>query len=95
MAENGWILPTSEALGVKTEYFWELVTMFKVVYIVIFDIIPFVSKHCPIKSEWIVQDLKIIKFLNLVNFGGQSLSQNSYKAFKWCFWLFYMIFRSE
>ena len=38
----------------------------------------FQSKHCPIKCESIVQDLKIIKFLNLVNFGG-SRRENSWK----------------
>ena len=38
-SSNGWILPTSEALGVKMVYFRELVMIFKVFYIVISDII--------------------------------------------------------
>ena len=139
--EKMFFWSTLEAPREKTVYFQELVMMFKVVYIVIFDIIyfdqntvrsnlkglwkytvfsvgaskvdqknifsskrlnftnfrgscsengvlsgvghdvqsclyrhfwhhSFRSKHCSIKSERIVQDLNIIKFLNSVNFGG-------------------------
>ena len=44
----------------------------------------FWSKHCPIKSERIVQDLKIIKFLNLVNFGGSRRENSAIRLFSAC-----------
>ena len=68
--QNGWILSTSEALGLKTVYPREFITNFKVVLNVIFD--NFYSDQNTVWSNLkkLCKIWKIIKFVSLDNFGG-------------------------
>ena len=64
------MLPTSEALGVKTVDPREFITQFKVVYNVDFDIIYFDQNTFLSNLKELCKIKEIIKFANLVNFGG-------------------------